>query len=221
MRLRLVVGFALVLTGAKVAFAQQGDVGGYGGGSTDAARSLPVPPPTPTPQLRPCSFGPITRRVALDDVEAIIQASPTRRAAWYAILALEEDEEVAPLNFAVTSEDDGLGDGLVCPAPVESWSETSARICGGLHQVMVCAHDEISDLETQFLRRMIRRYGIDGLEQQRLGIKWVEGMQQQLEISNFYGACRSPDTMPESWKSDYETVRKRALTECAYSEDAN
>jgi len=121
--MRLPIVFGVVLAGVTVAFVHksalaQGDFVGNLGGSTEAAQSQAapaVPPPPTTPELRPCTFGPITKRITLDDVEAIIRASPTRRAAWYAILAREEDEEAAPLNFAVTSEDDGLGDGLVCP----------------------------------------------------------------------------------------------------------
>ena len=124
--MRPLVVFGVVLTGAIVAFAQeracaQGDLGRGLGGSTEAAQSqaaLPVPPPSATPE-RPCRFGPITKRITRDDAEAIIQTAPTRRAAWYALLAREEDYEAAPITFAVWAEDDGLGDGLVCFCPDE------------------------------------------------------------------------------------------------------
>ena len=54
-------------------------------------------------------------RIDIYDVEAIIQATSTRREAWHAILALEDDPEVAPIMFKLVAPDDGLGDGLVCP----------------------------------------------------------------------------------------------------------
>lgn len=71
--------------------------------------------PSPTHTAWPCRFGPITLRIDFDVMEAVIWESSTRREAWHAILALEEDPEIEPLTFAVASEDDGLGDGLVCP----------------------------------------------------------------------------------------------------------
>ncbi len=120
----LVVVFGVVLAGVTVAFAQQdafaqqGDLVEDLGGSTEATQSqaaTPVPPPPSAQANWPCRFGPITKRIKFEDAEEIIWGAPTRRAAWYAILAREEDEGAEPLKFYVAASDDGLGDGLVCP----------------------------------------------------------------------------------------------------------
>jgi len=112
--MRFLVIVAVVLTGVTVAFAQQGTYVEEGG-STEAARSQAAPPVPLPREETPCQFGPITKRITLDEVGAIIAASSTRREAWHAILARAEDEEVESLSFALNAPDDGLGDGLWCP----------------------------------------------------------------------------------------------------------
>ncbi len=112
--MKVMIVFVLVLTGVTVAFAQEGDLIPNLGASTEAAQSQEAPP-APPPNPNPCHFGPITKRISRDDFGAIIAASPTRRAAWYAILAREDDEEAEPFGFILHAPDDGLGDGLVCP----------------------------------------------------------------------------------------------------------
>jgi len=91
----------------------------------------PVSPPGATREERPCRFGPITKRIALDDVEAIVLTSPTRREGWYAILAREDDEGAAPLTFPAAADDDGLGNGLACPDESPITSCLPVRTSGG------------------------------------------------------------------------------------------
>lgn len=118
--MRVQIVFGVVLTGVIVVCSQEvasAQAVEELGESTEAAQSQsapPVPPPNPTRRAFPCHFGPITKRITHDEVEAIISASPTRRAAWHAILAREDDETVEPFTFYVAATDDGLGDGLVC-----------------------------------------------------------------------------------------------------------
>src|SRR5262245_56681420 len=123
MRLTLLVGFALVLAGVTVAFAEGGDyvepdAGDFVGnlGESSEAAKPQTAPPVPPPNPYPCHFGPITKRITQNDVSAIIVASPTIRAAWKFILARPDDPGAEPYGFGLNAPDDGLGDGLVCPS---------------------------------------------------------------------------------------------------------
>lgn len=86
------------------------------GGPAEPSQAAPAEaPPRTAPSPWPCHFGPITMRISLDDVEAIIMATATRREAWNAILAREDDPEAEEITFRLAASDDGLGDGLACP----------------------------------------------------------------------------------------------------------
>jgi hypothetical protein len=112
--MKLVVIIAVVLTGVAVADAQQGNYVPRGG-ATAAARSQAEPVQPIPREETPCKFGPITKRITLDEVSEIMYASPTRREAWNAILARPENPQLEPVSFAIAAPDDGLGDGLHCP----------------------------------------------------------------------------------------------------------
>lgn len=108
----------VTLLGAGLAVAEEPELVPDFGGSTESVQPPATPArtsPSPTHTDWPCRFGPITMRIESATVNAIIQTTSTRREAWYAVLALEDDPQVAPLTFELASDDDGLGDGLVCP----------------------------------------------------------------------------------------------------------
>jgi hypothetical protein len=121
--MRFLVIVAVVLTGVTFpvvqdgAFAQEGSyVSIDQGDSAQSQEAPPASPPSATVDPWPCYFGPITKRITFEDAEAIVLAAPTRREGWYALLAWEENEEIEPRSFTLPASDDGLGDGLVCPA---------------------------------------------------------------------------------------------------------
>lgn len=114
MRASLVFTFAVFIGVARAFGGDYVDVDGPPQ-SAQPAETPPVQPQSPMYTDWPCHFGPITKRIRLEDVRAIIMESPSRRAAWHTILAREDDPETEEITFELAASDDGLGDGLVCP----------------------------------------------------------------------------------------------------------